>query len=161
MAHKNSTTTKLFAICEPVVTGAGYELVDLSYLREQHGWVLRVFVDHPKGVGFDDCEAVSRELSAVLDVSDPLPQAYGLEVSSPGIDRPLRTAEHFRAQIGSVAKVVLAHGLDGRCNFKGELVAVEPDAVVVNVDGTQFHLPLADIDSAKLVPNWGEVLKQG
>ncbi len=100
-------------------------------------------------------------MSAVLDVADPLPEAYGLEVSSPGISRPLRTPEHFQAQIGSVAKVVLAHGLDGRCNFKGELVAVEPDAVVVDVDGTQFHLPFADIDSAKLVPNWDEVLKQG
>jgi len=161
MAHRNSTNTKLLAICEPVVAGAGYELVDVEYLRDQSGWVLRVYIDGPGGVGFDDCEAVSRELGAVLDVEDPIAQAYRLEVSSPGISRPLRTPDHFRAQIGSVAKIVLATALDGRRNFKGQVVAVEPDVIVVDVDGKTFRIPFADIDSAKLVPNWDEVLKQG
>jgi ribosome maturation factor RimP len=161
MSHQQETTAKLLDICEPVVTGAGYELVDIVFRREQHGWVLRVFIDGVGGISFADCERVSRELSPVLDVADPVPQAYNLEVSSPGVDRPLRTPEHFRNSIGSVAKVVLARGLDGRRNFKGELVAVEPETVVIDVDGQRFELPLSDIDSARIVPNWDEVLKQG
>jgi len=161
MERNNSTTMKLLAICEPVVIGAGYELVDVEYSRDQAGSLVRVFVDGPGGIGFDDCEAISRELSAVLDVEDVVTEAYRFEVSSPGLSRPLRTVEHFRAQLGAVAKVVLAHGIDGRRNFKGELVAVEPESVVMTVEGTTFHLPFADIDSAKRVPNWDEVMKQG
>jgi ribosome maturation factor RimP len=161
---RNTTTSKLLATCEPVITGAGYELVDIEYRREQHGWVVRVYIDRPErpgGVSFADCETISRELGPVLDVEDPVPQAYNLEVSSPGIERPLRTPDHFRARIGSVVKITLGKGVEGRRNFKGELVSAEPDSIVVDVDGTRFTLPVADIESAKLVPNWDDVLKQG
>lgn len=161
MSQPLEITTKLLDICEPVVTGAGYELVDIVFRREQHGWILRVFIDGVGGISFADCARVSRELSPVLEVADPVPQAYSLEVSSPGVDRPLRTPDHFRASIGSIAKVVLGQGLDGRRNFKGEVVAVEPDTVVLDVDGQQFRLPVSDIDSARIVPNWDQVLKQG
>ncbi len=161
MSDKREITAKLLDICEPVITGAGYELVDIVYRREQHGWVMRVFIDGVGGIDCEDCERVSRELSPVLDVADPVSQAYSLEVSSPGVDRPLRTPEHFRNSIGSVAKVVLGQGLDGRRNFKGELVAVEPETVVIDVEGQQFRLPVSDIDSARIIPNWDEMLKQG
>src|SRR5262245_16949858 len=90
---------QLIRLHEPVCRASGYELVDLRYLLEQGGWVVRVLIDldppGPDAIGFDDCERISRELSAVLDVEDPIPNAYRLEVSSPGVDRPLRTAEHF------------------------------------------------------------------
>lgn len=147
-------------------SGAGYELVDLHYARERQGWVVRVLIDrlaeHAPPIGFDDCERVSRELSAVLDVEDPVPHAYRLEVSSPGIDRPLRTPKHFRRCVGEVAKIAMEPGstseLGGRRNFKGRLVAVEgneDDAVVaIEVEGVTYRLTVGDIAAAKLVPDW-------
>ena len=111
---------RLISIVEPVCEAAGYELVDLRFVLEQGGWTLRVAVDLPLDqhldpdeipsdrVDLEDCENLSRELSAVLDVEDPIPQAFHLEVSSPGIDRPLRTPAHFEHFTGSEAKIQLA-----------------------------------------------------
>ena len=110
MKH-DPVTERLRELAEPVAAGAGYELVDVQYRREQAGWVVRIFIDSPLGISFDDCERVSRELSAVFDVHDPVPQAYSLEVSSPGIDRPLTTAAHFQRFAGHEAKVALRSGL--------------------------------------------------
>jgi ribosome maturation factor RimP len=160
MTRDNPLLKKLFELTEPVVADHGYELVDIEFRREQTGWIMRVFIDQPSGISFADCERVSRELSAVLDVADVIAQTYRLEVSSPGVDRPLRTAAHFRSQIGSIARIVLGQGIDGRRNFKGQVVAVEPDTVVVDVDGTTYKLPVGDIDSAKLVPDWDSVLRE-
>jgi len=159
--------TRLMGIAEPVCEDAGYELVDLSYQREQGGWIVRVFIDHLPGaanqepIGFDDCETISRELSAVLDVEDPVPTAYSLEVSSPGMDRPLRSAEHYRRFVGQTAKIALNDGVDGRRNFKGTLEGFDDDtsSVLIRVDGQEFSLPLGDIRSAKLVVDWDAVLK--
>ena len=137
------------------IEGAGYELVEIEWKREPGGWVVRLFVDRPDG-GFslDDCERVSRELSAVLDAADVIPQAYSLEVSSPGLNRPLRTVDHFRRFRGEKAKVRLIAGVDGRRNFSGTIVGVLDDApsrVVVEVDGKEYTLPLDDLDCANLV----------
>ena len=172
---RNPLHTKLISIIEPVLEQSGFELVDLRFLLEQGGWVLRVQVDLPLGevtdlsevpsdrVDLEDCENISRELSAVLDVEDPIPQAYHLEVSSPGIDRPLRTAAHFAHFKGSEAKIQLAAPLhlDGgeRRNFKGKLVGVIDNKVEIDVDGHTFQLPIDDIDHAKLVPDWDAVMK--
>src|SRR5262245_29442329 len=132
---RNPLHNRLISIVEPVLAGAGLELVDLRFVLEQGGWVLRVQIDRPiaeitdlhevpsERVALSDCEDMSRELSAVLDVEDPIPQAYSLEVSSPGIDRPLRTAAHFAHFTGSEAKIQLAVPLQlpagERRNFKG------------------------------------------
>jgi ribosome maturation factor RimP len=167
----------LISIVEPVCNAAGYELVDLRFVLEQGGWTLRVAVDTLQGEHTDPdevpsdrvdliaCENLSRELSAVLDVEDPIPQAFHLEVSSPGIDRPLRTAEHFRRFTGSEAKIQLATPLHlpsgERRNFKGILQGVEDHQVVIECDGTAFRLPLDDIDQARLVPDWDAVMKGG
>lgn len=164
---RNPLQQRLITIVEPAVQASGYELVDLRFLLEQQGWVLRVCVDRPLGshehVDLRDCENLSRELSAVLDVEDPIPQAYSLEVSSPGIDRPLRTAAHFQYFAGSDAKIQLAvplHTPSGdRRNFRGILGGVADDKVKITCDGTPFELPLADIDHAKLVPDWDAVMK--
>src|SRR5688500_1773013 len=99
---------------QPPVEGAGYELVDVQWKHEHGGWVLRVFVDKDGGIGHSDCERVSRELSAVLDVNDFIPHAYSLEVSSPGLERPLVTAGHFRRFLGKKARVKLKQGIEGR-----------------------------------------------
>src|SRR4051812_12498939 len=106
---------KIRSVVTGPVAGAGYELVEIEWKREAGGWVVRLFVDRAEGGGFslDDCQRVSREVSAVLDVADVIPQAYSLEVSSPGLNRPLRTVDHFRRFRGEKAKVRLVAGVDG------------------------------------------------
>jgi ribosome maturation factor RimP len=124
----------------------------------------------PDRVDLTGCENLSRELSAVLDVADPIPQAYSLEVGSPGIDRPLRTAEHFSYFAGSEAKIQLAVPLatDGggeRRNFRGVLRGISgasgAELISIEVDGRLFELPIGDIDQARLVPDWDAVMKGG
>ena len=169
---------RLISIVEPVCEAAGYELLELRYALEQGGWTLRIAVDLPLDehtdphevpsdrVDLEDCENLSRELSAVLDVEDPIPQAFSLEVSSPGIDRPLRSARHYRYFVGSEARIQLVAPLllasGERRNFKGTLRGVEDQpvtAVVIECDGTTFRLPVDDIDQAKLVPDWDAVMR--
>ena len=170
MKSAAQTSREIHNIAEPVCHANGYELVDVEYTRAQVGWVVRIYIDRPSEVpqtspiSFADCERLSRELSTVLDVEDPVPSAYSLEVSSPGLDRPLRTAAHFQRYSGETAKVTLAEPLEGRKNFKGVVKGVEPpgpDAtqVVLEVDGTEFHLPIQSIASARLVPDWDSVMK--
>ena len=161
MSTSHAHSDELFTLIEPVCEGAGYELVDLEF----KGDVLRVYIDFSadddRSISFDDCARLSHELSAVLDVEDPIAQKYSLEVSSPGIDRPLRTAEHFRRCLGQEAKVTLKSGLNGRRNFKGTLASVASDdrSVTINVDGQDYDFPLADLSSAKLVPDWDALMK--
>src|SRR5580704_12353363 len=175
---RNPLHNRLISIVEPVVQHAGLELVDLRFLLEQGGWTLRVQIDMPidqwpaeavgevptERVSLIECEEMSRELSAVLDVDDPITQAYSLEVSSPGIDRPLRTAAHFAHFVGSEAKIQLAIPLQlstgERKNFKGVLRGVvDNNKVAIDVDNHTFELPIADIDTAKLVPDWDAVMR--
>jgi ribosome maturation factor RimP len=174
---RNPLYTRLISIVEPVCQAAGLELVDLRFLLDQGGWVLRICVDLPLDpevppsevpadrVDLEDCENLSRELSAVLDVDDPIPQAYSLEVSSPGIERPLRTAAHFAYYAGSEAKIVLAIPFQTesgeRRNFRGILRGADDGTVTIEVDGRPFQLPIDDIDQAKLVPDWDAVMKGG
>ena len=125
-------------------------------------------------ISFEDCERVSRELGAVLDVEDPIGHAYRLEVSSPGLDRPLRTVAHFQRFCGHEMKIKLHDGIDGRHNYKGRLLAVAPvagaqhpqaqaqadahTALTLEVDGKQHELPFDDIESARLVPDWDAIM---
>ena len=173
----NPQQEKLFSIVEPVCIAAGYELVELRFTLDQGGWVLRVCIDRPidesvppsdvsnDRVDLQACENLSRELSAVLDVDDPIPQAFSLEVSSPGIDRPLRTPQHFTYYAGSQIKVQLLRGLptpdnsSERRNFRGTLLGMDDGKVAVSVDGQKFLLPLDDLDHAKIVPDWDAVMK--
>jgi len=166
--------TKLISIVEPVCNAAGYDLVDLRFLLEQGGWTLRVSIDLPFAehgditqvpedrVDLEDCENLSRELSAVLDVDDPIKQAYSLEVGSPGIDRPLRTPGHFAHFAGSDAKIQLAVPLQlptgERKNFRGVLKGLVDGKVSIDCDGQLFQLAIDDIETAKLVPDWDAVM---
>lgn len=172
MTNPRDIKARLIAIAEPACAAHGYELVDVDYESGNAGWVIRFYIDHAPGhvggldggISFTDCESIARELSAVLDVEDPVPHAYNLEVSSPGLDRPLRSLAHFERQIGQTIKVELGRGLNGRRNFKGVLRAAEardpgPAILRVEVDGTLFELPLDDLERARLVPDWDAVFR--
>ena len=168
MARNNPTLNRVFALVEPVCNGAGYELVDLRFVLEQGGWTLRVCIDllqadEEHRVDSGDCERASREISAVLDVEDPIPQAYNLEVSSPGIDRPLRTPAHFAKYVGSEIKVAMAVPLmqDGneRRNFRGIIEGVDSGLVRLKVDNKTYSLVIDDIDTARIIPDWDAVLR--
>jgi ribosome maturation factor RimP len=144
---------ELTKIIEPTIVGLGYELSDIEVkLNEQDG-IVRVFIDkRPDGVGMEDCEAVSRQVSALLDVEDPIPGNYTLEVSSPGLDRRLTKLEHFERFLDEVVRIKLRFPLDGRRNFRGTLKTASAENIEVEVDGKMFELPLATIESARLVP---------
>ncbi|MCP4444197.1 MAG: ribosome maturation factor RimP [Myxococcales bacterium] len=158
-------SVQLRELLAPVCEDAGFELVEIECGPNGGETVLRVFIDYPPGteksISFDECTALSREVSAILDVEDPIASRYSLEVSSPGLDRPLRTPAHFRRYCGSDVKIQLRSGLDGRRNFKGVLVSVSEDdsSITVDVDETHFDLPFADLSSAKLIPDWSALMK--
>lgn len=146
---------ELAALLEPTVERLGYELSDLEVKLGSGSGVIRVFIDHPDGIGLDDCEKVSLAVSALLDVEDPVPGHYDLEVSSPGLDRKLTKHEHFQRFTGETVKVQTRLPIDGRKRYRGTLKAVEDDSIVVDVDGQAYTLPMAMIDTARLVPAVG------
>lgn len=140
-------------VLEPVVVGLGYELLGAQLGQAENGHTLRVYIetDRADGIQIDDCAKVSRQLSAVLDVEDVIDAAYQLEVSSPGLDRPLFDEQHFIEQKGETIKVKMSMGVDGRRNFTGEVIAVDNNVVTVEVDGLDYDLPVADVEWAHLV----------
>ncbi len=145
---------RLDEIITPVVEGLGYERVGIEYLPQGKHSLLRVYIDHVSGITLDDCERVSRQVSAVMDVEDPLSGNYNLEISSPGLDRPLFVEEHYRRFVGSRIFVRMALPLEGRRRFEGMLEGVEEGVVIVEIDGERFRLPLAQVDKAHLVPEF-------
>ncbi len=140
-------------VIEPVVSGLGYEFVGAQFGQAENGQTLRVFIDTDNGVVVEDCVAVSKQLSAVLDVEDTIKSAYQLEVSSPGLDRPLFTADQFAKQIKETVKVKMAVAVDGRRNFKGQLVDVKGDVAMIEVDGIDYELPVVDVEEAYVIAN--------
>jgi ribosome maturation factor RimP len=137
---------------EAAVQGLGYELVGVEYLPQGRRSLLRVYIDAPEGVTVDDCERASHQISGALDVDDPIRGQYVLEVSSPGLDRPLFTAEQFRRFTGSRVKLRLSPPLEGRRNFSGVLQGVRDDVVVVAQEDGEVEIPFHHIDQARLVP---------
>jgi ribosome maturation factor RimP len=137
-----------------VVEPMGYELVGIElFQRSQHGSVLRVYIDRGEGITLDDCSAVSHQLSGVLDVEDPIRGHYDLEVSSPGLDRPLFTREHFERFRGCRARLKLMGKLEGRRKYEGRLMGLDGNSVLIQDNGEQQAVPLELIDSARLVPD--------
>lgn len=149
------TRADLRKLLEPGVKAVGFELVDVELAGSHHSPTLRVYIDSPAGVNVDDCARVSRQLSALLDVEDPLPGQYTLEVSSPGLDRPLVTPEDFKRFVGETIKVKMQQPEPGgRRNFSGRLVDVTADHVVVEVDKEHFDLAFDGMERARLVPRF-------
>ena len=146
--------TQLWDLLEPVVTGLGYELVEIEYQPNPKHGVLRIFIDQPDGIQLDDCQEVSNQVSALLDVEDPIPGHYNLEVSSPGLDRPLNKAEDFERFTGEMVKIKTGMAINGQRNFKGLLRGIEGDDITIEFDGKQVSLPLASVEKARLVPDF-------
>lgn len=144
----------------PTITSLGLELLGIDYLSTPGSAVLRLYIDVPPSaeegryVGIEDCEAVSREVSAQLDVQDPISSNYTLEVSSPGLDRPLFTLPQFARFIGETAKVTMKLPQDGRRRLQGAITRVDGASVVFNVDGNEVEVAFDNIEKAKLVPDW-------
>ena len=145
-------TLRIRTLLEPALEGMGYEVIMIELTGSSTaGQVLRVYIDAPGGILLDDCEQVSRQVSAILDVEDPIKGEYTLEVSSPGLDRPLVTHEHFARFQGDQIKVTMRNLQMGRRRFTGTLSEVGADSVVVEVDGEPYELPFNDMEKANLV----------
>lgn len=153
-----STPTYLLELIEPVVKALGCELWGLEYHASgRRRGSLRIYIEKPDGVGLSDCEKVSRQVSSVLDVEDPIQGEYTLEVSSPGLDRPLYTLEQFAQYIGEQVKVRLRAPFDGRRQYKGQLTGLEDDEIKVLVDDHEYLLPIESIDKANVVPGFSDL----
>ena len=141
---------RLIALIEPLIGRLGYELVDLEYGAGRGSALVRLYIDRAGGVGIEDCERVSREVSALLDVEDPIPTAYTLEVSSPGFDRVLRTREHFERFAGQRVFVELATPREGRRRYTGMLVAAGDAGIELDVDGEHVTVRYEELAKARL-----------
>jgi ribosome maturation factor RimP len=141
---------RLIALIEPLLAHLGYELVELEYSAGRAHAVLRLFIDGPEGVTLDDCTRVSREVSSLLDVEDPIPSAYTLEVSSPGFDRVLRTQAHFGRFVGARVFVELKEPRDGRRRYTGTLLTVDEAGIALEVDREQVRMAFDEIGKARL-----------
>lgn len=139
---------------EPVVSGLGYEFVGAEYVAEGGQRILRIYIDTENGVDVDDCAKVSHQVSGVLDVEDPIREVYTLEVSSPGMDRPLFTPQQFERFVGQIVRLKLGVAVLGRKNFTGELVETNDAGVVVDVDGEAYDIDWPVINEARLVPQF-------
>jgi len=145
-------------LLSPTVSALGLELLGIEYLPAPGGATVRLYIDMPQSderhVGIEDCEAVSREVSAQLDVEDPITGNYTLEVSSPGLDRPLFGAAQFARFVGESAKVVLKLPQDGRRRLQGKIARVEGSTIAFALDAGEFVVDAANIEKARLMPDW-------
>lgn len=145
---------QLQELIEPGVVALGVELWGIEYISQGRHNTLRIYIDSENGIDVDDCARVSHQVSGVLDVEDPITGQYTLEVSSPGMDRPLFTLEQFAAYAGSQVQVRLRVAFEGRRKFKGLLNGVEGDDVLVVVDNEEYLLPIDYIDRANVIPQF-------
>lgn len=139
-------------LVEPLLSDLGYELVDLQYSREGGRYILRLFIDRPGGVGLDDCEKVSRAVGELLDQEDPIPNSYYLEVSSPGLERPLKKEADFLRFTGRKVKIHTFAPIEGQRHFRGRLQGCQDGRVQVQLDGGVLRvIPLDQVATARLV----------
>ncbi len=151
MYRQNQVLLDLF---DSEVRALGYELLGIELNQSTHGSVLRVYIDKEDGIIVEDCVAVSRQLSGVLDVEDPIKENYDLEVSSPGLDRPLFTVEQFKKVVGETIKLRLYEKYNNRKRFAGILKVVDDEEIVIDCDNEEYHVPFRLIERARLVPQF-------
>ena len=145
---------KSYKILEKFIESLGYEVVSIEFQREQVGWVLRIYIDKEGGVTINDCAKVSELISPILDVEDYIDHTYNLEVSSPGLNRPLRKEEHFRKVLGEKIKVVLEDGIEEynmRKNYKGMLKGIQNGILIIEIDKKEYRIPIEKIKKANLI----------
>ncbi len=146
-------SVELRKLVEPAVTALGFELVGVEFIRGKSG-VLRVYIDHPDGVSVNDCQSASYQISGVLDVEDPIRGDYALEVSSPGLDRPLYRAQDFERFAGHEVDLRLLAPVDGQRRFKGVLGGLREGQVVIQMKDEELLVEVDEIDQARLVPDY-------
>lgn len=156
MASKQEILEQLV---EPVAASLGCELWGLEYLTQGRYTTVRIYIDGANGATLDDCERVSRQVSAVFDVEDPIDGEYTLEVSSPGLDRPLYTEAHYARYVGETINVRLRIARDGRRRFKGVITKVENGDVFLQVDNQEVQMAIDVIDKANVEPRYDELMR--
>ena len=144
-------------LLQPLVEDLGYEFVGLEHSSNPKSAVLVIYIDSADGIAVEDCEKVSREVAALLDVEDPIPGRYNLEVSSPGLDRPLFTLEQFGQFAGEVAQISLYAPHEGRRKFKGQILGTDEGQVKIDQGGVEVTLDLGNIAKARLVPDYDSI----
>ncbi len=153
-------SAELRALLEPAVTALGFELVGVEFIRAKQG-VLRVYIDSEQGITVDDCKAVSHQVSGILDVEDPIRGQYTLEVSSPGLDRPLYQMKDFERFAGHEIAMQLTAAVNGRRKFQGTLMGLRDDQVVLQMGEEELVVALDEIDRARLVPDFDSHRAEG
>jgi len=149
-----SLEERITEMLAPSVEDLGYELVGIEYIRAGKHSTLRVYIDQEQGILVDDCAAVSRQVSAIMDVEDPITNEYTLEVSSPGMNRPLFKAEHYQTFAGDEVKIQLRMPIQNRRRWKGVIVSAEDGIICLNVDGREERFALSNIQKANIVPKF-------
>ena len=154
------------SLAEDFTSRLGFELVDVEYRREPAGWTLRLFIDKDGGVGLQDCEQVSREFGTVLEVEDPIPNHFNLEVSSPGLDRPLKKDGDFLAAQGKLIRIVTRQPISGQRNFKGRLLWAGPAEGALGLRlqeeaGAEHEILASEIEKARLIYEWPAPASRG
>ncbi len=146
-----SSVRPLTELFEPTIEALQLELWGVEHIQQGKYSLLRIYIDADQGITADDCANVSRQLGALLDVEDPIAGEYTLEVSSPGLDRPLFTAKQFEQFVGSEVSLRMRSAIEGRRKFQGSIVKLDGDNIFLHVDGEDYELPHADIDKANIV----------
>ncbi len=152
---------QLIKLLEPEIESLGYELTELEVNLSHGRGVLRLFIDRPEGITLDDCERVSRQASALLDVEDPIAGDYHLEVSSPGADRKLVKPDHFDRFAGSMIKARFNRLIAGRRRVRGQLLGRDGDVIKIRTEKETISVDLDNVEVARLVPDWNEYLQAG
>jgi ribosome maturation factor RimP len=149
--EENELVGEIWNLLGPVIAARGMEILEIEYRREPAGWVLRIFLDKEPGVSVEDCAEISRIAGDLLDMADLIRTPYNLEVSSPGVDRPLRKLEHFQKQVGNIIEVRTISPVQGRRNFKGELKQAAFEEIIMECEARSFAIPLPLIERARLL----------
>lgn len=150
MVSGKEIAARVDELARPLADRLGLELVEVTYVHEAGRWVLRAFIDKPGGVNLDDCERFSREIDPALDEVDFIPHAYVLEVSSPGLERPLKSPEDYQRFAGRLVQVGTYAPENGRKKFTGQLVGSNEDGVVIRVEEREITIPWNNISKARL-----------
>jgi len=147
----NSSVTLVTELIDTTIQALGLDLWGVELLQQGKYSLLRIYIEREEGVTIEDCEKVSRQVSALLDVEDPIAGEYTLEVSSPGMDRPLFSIEHYSQYVGSEVDLKLRRPLGGRRKFKGQIIKVSGDIVGLLVEGSEYDLEFSDVEKASIV----------
>ncbi len=152
------SSKKLTELLQPLVEELGYEFVGLEYSGQSGSALLRVYIDQEQGIDLDDCGRVSAEVAALLDVEDPISGHYNLEISSPGVARPLFTPEQYAHFAGAEAKLTVFAPVEGRRKFKGRILSVDGETLKIEQDGAEVALNFNNIAKARLVPDYDSLM---